>query len=111
MKHNFWKVVALAVLATVVLFLLAGRFNFITTTLGTILFLLLLTERPVWGAPVVDRCAWAAIFGLILLLAVGRFLEPVWAALPFHFGRELMASWLLLSLPGWWVGRSPPSAE
>ncbi len=33
------------------------------------------------------------------------------AALPFHFGRELLASWLLLSLPGWWAGRSPPSGN
>ncbi len=111
MKHNFWKVLALAVLATVVFFLMAGRFNVISTGLGTILLLLLLTERPEWRAPVVDRCAWAAIFGLILLLAVGRLLEPVWAALPFHFGRELLVSWLLLSVPGWWASRSPASGN
>ena len=109
MKHNFWKVLALAVLAAVVYFLMAGRFNVITTGFGTILFLLLLTERPVWEAPAVDRLAWAAIFGLLLLLAVGRLLEPVWAALPFHFGRELLVSWLLLSIPGWWAGRSHAS--
>jgi len=109
MKHNFWRVLALAVLATAVYFLMAGRFNVVTTALGTILLLLLLTERPVWEASAIDRCAWAAIFGLLALLAVGRLLEPVWAALPFHFGRELLASWLLLSLPGWWAGRSPAS--
>lgn len=107
MKRNFWRVLALAVLAAVVYFLTAGRFNVITTGLGTVLFLLLLTERPVWGAPAVDRLAWAAIFGLILLLAVGRLLEPLWAALPFRFGRELLVSWLVLSIPGWWAGRSP----
>ena len=106
MKHNFWKVLALAVLAAVVYFLMAGRFNVVTTALGAILLLLLLTERPEWRAPTIDRCAWAAIFGLILLLAVGRFLEVVWAALPFQFGRELLASWLLLSVPGWWLGRT-----
>jgi hypothetical protein len=111
MKHNFWKVLALAVLAAVVYYSTAGRFNLITTGFGTILLLLLLTERPVWEAPVVDRCAWAAIFGLIALLAVGRLLEPVWAALPFPFGRELLVSWLLLSLPGWWAGRSPASGN
>ena len=111
MKHNFWKVLALAVLATVVYFLMAGRFNVITTVLGTILFLLLLTERPVWEAAAIDRCAWAAIFGLVLLLAVGRVLEPIWDALPFHFTRELLASWVLLSIPGWWAGRSPASGN
>lgn len=107
MKHNFWKVLALAVLATALFFFMAGRFNVISTGLGTILLLLLLTERPERGAPAIDRCAWAAIFGLILLLAVGRLLEPVWTQLPFHFGRELLVSWLLLSVPGWWAGRSP----
>ena len=71
MKHNFWRVLALAVLATALLFFLAGRFNVISTALGTILLLLLLTERPEWEAPTIDRCAWAAVFGLILLLAVG----------------------------------------
>ena len=111
MKHNFWRVLALAVLATGLLFFLAGRFNVISTGLGTILLLLLLTERPAWRAPVIDRCAWAAIFGLILLLAVGRLLEPLWAWLPFHFARELLVSWLVLSLPGWWAGRSPASAD
>ena len=111
MKHNFWKVLTLAVLATAVYFLMAGRFNVITTALGTILFLLLLTERPVWEAATVDRLAWAAIFGLILLLAVGRLLEPIWAALPFRFGPEMLVSWLLLSIPGWWAGRSPASGN
>ena len=111
MKHNFWRVLALAVLATVVYFLMAGRFNVITTGLGAILLLLLLTERPEWRAPTIDRCAWAAIFGLILLLAAGRFLEPVWAALPSQFGPELLVSWLLLSLPGWWAGRTPASGD
>jgi hypothetical protein len=111
MKHNFWKVLALAVLATCLYIFLAGRFNVISTVLGTILFLLLLTERPVWGAPTIDRCAWAAIFGLILLLAAGRLLEPIWAWLPFHFSRELLVSWLLLSVPGWWAGRSPASGN
>ena len=111
MRHNFWRVLALAVLATTVYYLLAGRFNVVTTGLGTILLLLLLTEKPAWGAAVVDRCAWAAIFGLIALLAVGRLLEPVWAALPYRFGQELLVSWLLLSLPGWWLGRSRPSGE
>ena len=111
MKHNFWRVLALAVLATVVYFLMAGRFNVVTTALGTILFLLLLTERPEWRAPKIDRCAWAAIFGMILLLAVGRLLEPIWAQLPFLFSRELLVSWLLLSLPGWWVGHSPARAD
>lgn len=106
MKHNFWKVLTLAVLATAVYFLVAGRFNVITTALGTILFLLLLTERPAREAPTVDRLAWAAIFGLILLLAVGRLVEPLWAALPFYFTRELLVSWLVLSIPGWWVGRT-----
>lgn len=109
MKHNFWRVLAVAVLATTVYFLMAGRFNVVTTVLGTILFLVLLTEKPAWGAPVVDRCAWAAIFGLVLLLAAGRLLEPIWAALPYYLGRELMVSWVVLSLPGWWVGRSPAS--
>ncbi len=106
MKHNFWKVLALALLAAVVFYLMAGRFNVISTAFGTILFLLLLTERPEWGAPTIDRCAWAAIFGLILLLAAGRLLEPIWARLPFYFGRELLVSWLLLCVPGWWAGRS-----
>lgn len=107
MKHNFWRVLALAVLATVVYFLMAGRFNVITTVLGTILFLLLLGERPEWRAPVVDRCAWAAIFGLLLLLAAGRLLEPIWDWLPFPLTHELLVSWLLLSVPGWWAGRTP----
>ena len=107
MKQNFWRVLALASLATVVYFLMGGRFNVITTGLGTILLLLLLTERLDREAPTIDRYAWAAVFGLILLLAAGRLLEPVWARLPFHFGRELLVSWLLLCLPGWWVGRSP----
>lgn len=111
MRENFWRVLALAVLATGLFFIMAGRFNVISTGLGTILLLLLLTERPDWEAPIVDRCAWAAIFGLILLLAVGRFLEPIWARLPFYFGRELLLSWLLLSVPGWWAGRSPASGN
>jgi hypothetical protein len=110
-KHNFWRVLALAVLATYVLFLMAGRFNVITTGLGTILFLLLLTERPEGGAPAIERAAWAAIFGLILLLAVGRLLEPIWARLPFYFGRELLVSWVLLCVPGWWVARSPATGS
>lgn len=107
MKDSFWRILALAVLAGVVYFLMAGRFNVITTGLGTILLLLLLTERPAAGAPAIDRCAWTAIFGFILLLAVGRLLEPLWAALPFGFSRELLISWLALSLPGWWVARRP----
>ena len=107
MKHNFWRVLALAVLAAALFFLLAGRFNIISTSLGVILLLLLLTERPEWRAPAIDRCAWAAIFGLVLLLAAGRLLEPLWRALPFGFNRELLVSWLLLSVPGWWVSRSP----
>lgn len=111
MRENFWRVLALAVLATGLFFVMAGRFNMVTTALGTILLLLLLTERPHWEAPLVDRCAWAAIFGLILLLAAGRLLEPVWVRLPFHFGRELLVSWLLLSVPGWWAGRSPASGN
>lgn len=111
MRENFWRVLALAVLATGLYFILAGRFNIISTGLGTILLLLLLTERPDWEAPIVDRCAWAAIFGLILLLAVGRLLEPIWTQLPFPFGRQLLVSWLLLSLPGWWAGRSPASGN
>ena len=78
MKHNFWRVLALAVLAAALFFFLAGRFNVISTGLGA-----------------------------ILLLAAGRLLEPLWAALPFGFSRELMLSWLLLSVPGWWLGRSP----
>ena len=111
MKHNFWRVLALAVLATCLLFFLAGRFNVISTGLGTILLLLLLTERPEWGAPAIDRCAWAAIFGMILLLAVGRLLEPIWERLPFLFARELLVSWLLLCVPGWWAGRAPASGD
>lgn len=111
MKRNFWRVLALAVLAAVVYFQMAGRFNVITTGLGTILFLLLLTERPEWGAPAVDRAAWAAVFGFLLLLAIGRLLEPIWAALPFRFGRELLVSWLVLSVPGWWVAASSPAEE
>ena len=98
-------------LATVVYVLMAGRFNVFTTVLGIILLLLLLTERPEWQAPTMDRCAWAAVLGLILLLAAGRFLEPIWAALPFHFGRELLVSWLLLSVPGWWLGRTPATGN
>ncbi len=111
MQHNFWKVLALAVLAASLFFFLAGRFNVISSGLGTILLLLLLTERPAPGAPTVDRCAWAAIFGLILLLAVGRLLEPIWAQLPFRFSRELLVSWLVLCVPGWWAGRSPANGN
>ena len=111
MKQNFWRVLALAVLATVLFFLMAGRFNVVTTGLGTVLLLLLLTERPDQGATTIDRCAWAAIFGLILLLATGRLLEPIWVWLPFHFGRELLVSWLLLCVPGWWAGRSPATGS
>jgi hypothetical protein len=107
MRHNFWRILALAVLATAVFFLLAGRFNVISTVLGTILLLLLLSERLEPGAAVIDRCAWASVFGLILLLALGRLLEPVWFRLPFFFGRELLVSWLVLSLPGWWASRTP----
>jgi hypothetical protein len=106
MNENFWRVLALALLATVVFFLMAGRFNVITSVLGSVLLLLLLTERPAPQAPAIDRCAWAAIFGLILLLAAGRLLEPLWVQLPFYFGRELLVSWLVLSLPGWWLSRS-----
>ena len=111
MKQNFWRVLALAVLAAALFFFLSGRFNVISTGLGAILLLLLLTERPEWRAPAIDRCAWAAIFGLILLLVVGRLLEPVWAALPFSFAREILVSWLLLSGPGWWLGRSPAAGD
>ena len=111
MNHNFWRVLALAALATALFFFLAGRFNVISSGLGTILLLLLLTERPAPGAATIDRCAWAAIFGLILLLAIGRLLEPIWAQLPFHFGRELLVSWLLLSVPGWWASRSPATGD
>jgi hypothetical protein len=111
MKHNFWRVLALGVLATGLIFLLGGRFNFISTTLGTTLLLLLLTERPHWAAPAIDRCAWAAVFGIVLLLAAGRLLEPVWAALDFPPTREVLVSWVLLSLPGWWAGRSPASED
>ncbi len=106
MKNNFWRVLALAVLATGLFFFLAGRFNVISTGLGTILLLLLLTEKPERGASTIDRCAWAAIFGLILLLAVGRLLEPIGERLPFYFSRELLVAWLLLCLPGWWLSRS-----
>ena len=111
MQENFWRVLALAVLAAVLYFLLAGRFNVISTALGTVLLLLLLTEKPAWQAPAIDRAAWSAVFGLILLLAAGRLLEPVWAALPFHFSRELLVSWLLLCLPGWWASRSRPTGD
>ncbi len=111
MRDNFWRVLALAVLATWLLFFLAGRFNLISTALGTILLLILLTERPVWGASVIDRCAWASVFGLILLLAVGRMLEPIWVALTFQPGREMLISWLLLCVPGWWAGRSPATGD
>lgn len=111
MQHNFWRVLALGVLATGLLFFLAGRFNFISTSLGVTLLLLLLTERPRWAAPAIDRCAWAAVFGLVLLLAVGRLLEPLWAALPFSAAREILASWALLSVLGWWAGRRQPSEE
>jgi hypothetical protein len=111
MKHNFWRVLALAVLATGLLFFLSGRFNVISTGLGTILLLLLLTEKLERGASTIDRCAWAGVFGLILLLAVGRLLEPIWAQLPFHIARELLVSWLLLCVPGWWAGRSPATGE
>lgn len=111
MKHNFWRVLALGLLATGLMFLLRGRFNFITTALGTTLLLLLLTERPHWAAPAIDRCAWAAVFGLVALLAVGRLLEPVWAALGFTMTREVLVSWALLSVAGWWAGRSPVSEE
>lgn len=111
MKQNFWRILALAVLATGLIFWLAGRFNVISTGLGTILLLLLLTERPEWQAPTIDRCAWSAVFGLILLLVVGRLLEPVWALLPLNFSRLLLGSWLLLSVPGWWLSRTPATGN
>ena len=111
MKQNFWRVLALAVLAAGLFFFMAGRFNVVTTGLGTILLLLLLTERLDRGAPTIDRCAWAAIFGLILLLATGRLFEDLWVRLPFHFGREMLVSWLLLCVPGWWAGRSPATGS
>lgn len=111
MKHNFWRVLALGMLATGVMILLHGRFNFISTALGITLLLLLLTERPHWAAPAIDRCAWAAVFGIVGLLATGRLLEPVWAALSFPPTREVLASWVLLAVAGWWAGRSPASED
>ncbi len=101
MRDFYWKVLAVTALAIAVLFLLSGRFNAISSMLGAILLFLLLAARPPARPAWAERGAWAAAFGLILLLTIGRLLEPLWELLPIFYTRKILLSWLVLSAAGW----------
>ncbi len=105
MHDPFWKTLAVGVAAAVLLLILGGRFNLVSTIFGSSLALLAFSIRLDPGARLAERGAWATVAGLCLLLAVGRLLEPVWEAVPMVLNHELVASWAALSVAAWFLAR------
>jgi hypothetical protein len=98
MNDLFLRVVVAAAVGCFHLTVSWGRFNAWSTMIGLVLVTILLTVPFRRTIPWTERATLSAAWSLALLLALGRFVEPLAQASNLFLPRLILGCWLVLAV-------------